>query len=153
MLFNYFSEWKKFVKEWKEKEEACIRAGMSKEAIQRLYEDELNDFRKQRIYCLHNESLEALEENQNPRYMESIRFEDTVYSDDQRYGWIEELEDEQLYRAVKRLKKEDLEVLTLWALECYSATEIAKIQRVSQQAVSKRLAKIRNSLKKAMKRL
>ena len=40
------------------------------------------------------------------------------------------------------MKEMDIEILTLWAIEKYSMTEIAKLKNVRQQAISKRVSKI-----------
>ena len=42
---------------------------------------------------------------------------------------MDELDNKKLYKAIQKLKKEDMEILTLWAIERYSVTEIAKMQK------------------------
>lgn len=148
MNFYYAKEWKLFVIEWEKKWEEYRQAGMSDADIRKLYEFDLEEFRRRRTYSLHNESREALEEKQNPIYMESIRFEDNEQLGVGIDNWLDELDNEKLYKAIQKLKKEDFEILTLWAIERYSVTEIAKLKKVSQPTISKKVLRIKNFLKK-----
>ena len=150
MQFNYTKERKQFDEEWKKMRGEYRVAGMSEENIQIMYEFDLMAFRQRRTYCLHNESREEMEEKQNPIYRESIHFEDIEQLSAGRNNWLDELDNKKLYEAIAKLKKEDIEILTLWAIERYSVTEIAKMQKVSQQAVSKKVSRILRYLKKAM---
>ena len=148
MQFNYAKERKSFDDNWKKLRVEYRQAGMSEEEIQIMYEYDLNVFRQRRIYCLHNESKEELEEKKNPIYMESIRFENIEQQNTGRSGWMDELDSRKLYKAIQKLKSEDIEILTLWAIERYSVTEIAKMKKVSQPTISKKVLRIKNFLKK-----
>ena len=153
MQFNYAKERKQFDEEWKKMRGEYRVAGMSEEDIQIMYEFDLTVFRQQRTYCLHNESREEMEEKQNPIYMESIRIEDTEQLGIGRNSWLDELDNKKLYKAIQKLKKEDIEILSLWAIKGYSATEIAKLKKVSQQAISKKVMRIKKFLKTSCKNL
>lgn len=153
MQFNYAKEKQIFDESWKRMKVEYRRAGMSEAAIQIMYEYDLSVFRQRRIYCLHNESSEELEEKQNPVYMESIRLEDTDRQNTGRNSWLDELDNKKLYKAIQNLKSEDIEILTLWAIERYTVTEIAKMQNVTQQAISKKVLRIKNFLKKSCERV
>ena len=85
--------------------------------------------------------------------MESIRFENIEQQNTGRNGWLDELDSRKLYKAIQKLKSEDVEILALWTIERYNVTEIAKKWRVSQQVISKKLLRIKNFLKKVIKRL
>lgn len=89
-----------------------------------------------------------MEEKQNPIYMESIRFEDNEQLGVGRDNWLDELDNKKLFKAIQKLKKEDIEILILWAIERYSVTEIAKLKKVSQPTISKKVLRIKNFLKK-----
>lgn len=147
MQFNYAKERKSFDENWKKLRVEYRQAGMTEEEIQIMYEYDLNVFRQRRIYCLHNESSEEMEEKQNPIFMESIRLEDTDRQNIGRNSWLDELDNMKLYTAIQKLKKDDIEILTLWAIEKYTVTEIAKMQSVSQQAISKNVMRIKKFLK------
>lgn len=148
MQFNYAKERKQFDEEWKKMRGEYRVAGMSEEDIQIMYEFDLMVFRQRRTYCLHNESREEMEEKQNPIYMESIRFEDNEQLGVGRDNWLDELDNKKLFKAIQKLKKEDIEILTLWAIERYSVTEIAKLKKVSQPTISKKVLRIKKFLKK-----
>ena len=145
MEWNDAKERQKFKGEWKELIRVYRRAGMSEADIQSMYEFDLRFFRQRRNYCMHNESKEEMEEKRNPVYLEALSVEDS-----DTYSWIQKLDDKKLHEAILSLKKEDLEILTLWAIEGYKETEIAKRKHVSQQAISKKVTRIKNFLKKSV---
>ena len=57
------------------------------------------------------------------------------------------MEDERLLSALEKLSREDLELLTLYAHEGYTVTEISKVFRVSHQCISVKIKRITNFLK------
>ena len=63
------------------------------------------------------------------------------------FAWIGEIEDERLLTALEHLKKEDLEIITLYAYEGYSVVELSKVYRIAHQNISKRIARITKFLK------
>ena len=58
-----------------------------------------------------------------------------------RFWWVEEIENPMLAAFVKSLSHEDMELVTMAYFEGYSQDEIGKRVGLTQQAVSKRLAK------------
>ena len=142
MQFNYAKERKKFDEDWKKMRVEYRVAGMSEEDIQIMYEFDLMAFRQRRTYCLHNESQEEMEEKQNSVYLKSVYFEKLDYEGKEKNSWLDEIENEKLYTSIQQMKEIDIEILTLWAIEKYSMTEIAKLKNVSQHAISKRISKI-----------
>ena len=63
-------------------------------------------------------------------------------------GWVNEIESESLRKGVSQLSDADRELLTLYAFQEYSITEIAQLQGVSRPTVSKKLTRIRRFLQK-----
>ena len=63
-----------------------------------------------------------------------------------RGGWIEELSDPRLSAKLRELPEADLELLTLLCVDGCSQTQAAHVLGFTQQAVSKRLRKIKKYL-------
>ena len=61
-------------------------------------------------------------------------------------GWIEELSDPRLSAKLRELPEADLELLTLLCVGGCSQTQAAHVLGCTQQAVSKRLRKIKKYL-------
>ena len=64
-----------------------------------------------------------------------------------RYWWVEEIENPNLVRSIRSLSTEQLELLTLVVIDGYGQVEIAELMKVSQSAISQRLATIKKILK------
>ena len=62
-------------------------------------------------------------------------------------GFIGEIEDERLLSALEKLKEEDLKILTLYAYDGYTVTEISKVLRCSQPTISIKIKRITKFLK------
>lgn len=60
---------------------------------------------------------------------------------------IGEIEDERLLSALEKLKEEDLKILTLYAYDGYTVTEISKVLRCSQPTISIKIKRITKFLK------
>ena len=60
---------------------------------------------------------------------------------------IGEIEDERLLSALEKLKEEDLKILTLYAYDGYTVTEIYKVLRCSQPTISIKIKRITKFLK------
>lgn len=63
-----------------------------------------------------------------------------------RFWWIDEIEDPILLKKLMQLSKEDLELLTLFAIEGYKQVEISKIYKVNQSIISRKIARIKKFL-------
>lgn len=62
-------------------------------------------------------------------------------------NWIEFLDDEKLYFAIKGLKSSDRILLNLWAILKYTQKDIAEIMQQKEKTINKRLVRIRHKLK------
>lgn len=158
MEFNYGAEKKKFDENWKKLRKEYKAAGMSDMAIQKIWEFDYDQFKQQRTFCIHNQYLDTAvdgiadtEEAMNPlimKYEEKfIVTAKEVYAE-KRLSWIEEIDDPELYDVIHGLKDEDIELLTMLAIEGFSQREIADYHGVSRAAISQRIARIKNILKK-----
>ena len=65
-------------------------------------------------------------------------------------GWIELIENQKLYEAVKSLSIEDQIFISYIVKECCTQKELAEIYEIAQQNISKRFVKILNKIKKLL---
>ena len=155
MGFNYSIEKFIFDKEWEKLREQYQKVGMNEKAIQELYEFDWSWFRMRRNYENRVQAMpeeEINEQNAETRSNLFQRFASLSTSFDEmelsgRYAWIDTISDYALSRKLRDLSDHELELLTLLALEGYTQREIARKMHCSQNAISKRLIKIKRILK------
>jgi DNA-binding CsgD family transcriptional regulator len=155
MGFNYSREKLIFDREWEKLRGQYKKAGMNDEVIQELYDFDWSWFRMRRNYENRVQAMpeeEIDEQNAETRSNLFQRFTSLYTSFDVmelsgRYAWINTISDDALSRKLRDLSDYELELLTLLALEGYTQREIARKMHCSQNAISKRLIKIKRILK------
>lgn len=158
MKFNYQSEKRKYIRMWEKLELEYKEAGMSDEAIKEMKAFDWEMFKKHRVYCRHNQLLgnqffpdgKEVDESRNSllnAYYESYAYKDRYFQND-RYGWIEELENEEIIKKIRSLDKTRLDLLTMYVFEHKTHEEIAKELGIERSLVTKRLKTIKKILKK-----
>ena len=155
MGFNYARERLKFDVRWKKLQEEYRNAGMSEEAIQEMYDFDLEVFRQRRRHESRKQPLpteEYGEDGKENRVDWFAKFDNLTVSFDEselfgRFAWVESISNPDLTYRLKKLSQSDLELLTLFAIEGYSQTEIARLQGCSQQNISLKITRIINFLK------
>jgi len=158
MEWNNGKERKKFEKQQARLREEYRKAGMTEEQIKAMYEYDLSVFRKNRIEAIHTQRLDldafdddsATDEGQNPlllKFADKLTVELSI-SNTSRYAWVEDVENEKLAKALKQIRKSDLELLTLWLVDRYSITEIAQLIGVDKSNISRRITKLKTFFKK-----
>lgn len=155
MGFNYSKEKFIFDREWKKLREQYIKEGMSEETIQEFYDFDWGWFRARRNYENRVQALpddeidEQRTETRSNLFRKfaslSIDFDETEPSG--RYAWIDTISDDVISKRLKGLNEDELELLTLLAIEGYTQREIARKMHCSQNSISKRLIKIKRILK------
>lgn len=123
MAFNKGYELKKFEAHWEKLRIEYAAAGMAEDAIQKMYDYDRQQFNSERTCIertqeLSNSSFECSEDETSPlmqKYMEATTIVDTYHETKSSFAWIGEIEDERLLTALEHLKKEDLEIITLYA--------------------------------------
>ncbi len=156
MAFNKGYELKKFEARWAKLHIEYASAGMSEDAIQQMYDYDRQMFNAERTHLERTQEFtaptyESSEEEASPlmlRYQDAITVTDTYHETKSRFAWIGEIEDERLLSALEKLSADDLKLLTLYAYEGYTETEISKVFGMSQPAIHKRISKITIFLKK-----
>ena len=156
MSFNKGYELKKFEAHWEKLRIEYAAAGMTEEAIQKMYDYDRQQFNSERTFIERTQEFtapayESSEEEASPlmlRYQEAITTTDTYHETKSKFAWIGEIENERLLSALENLSEDDLKLLTLYAYEGYTVTEISKVLGVSQPTISIKIKRITNFLKK-----
>ena len=155
MSFNNGNERRKLNAKWEHLRVQYREAGMSKEAIQAMYEFDLGVLNSERAYdantvavCDGEDAVDARKAADLKQYEAAITVTDTYRETKSRFAWIGENENERLLAALENLSEDDLKLLTLYAYEGYNESEISKAFNVSQPAIHKRIEKITIFLKK-----
>ena len=129
---------------------------MTEEAIQKMYDYDRLQFNSERTFIERTQEFtapayESSEEEASPlmlRYQDAITVTDTYHETKSRFAWIGEIENERLLSALENLSEDDLKLLTFYAYEGYTVTEISKVLGVSQPTISIKIKRITNFLKK-----
>ena len=143
------TERRRFEREQAELRKQYLAAGMTEEQIQALHAYDREWYKIRRREAVHTQLLDIQTSEDedvnkdNPLYkkfFEKLAVEDN-HADYSRYGWIDELENEELAKAVNALSDTDKELLTM-LINGFTQSEIGAEMGVSQQSVSKRIKKI-----------
>ena len=156
MSFNKGYELKKFEAHWEKLRIEYAAAGMTEDTIQKMYDYDRQQFNSERTFIERTQEFtapayESSEEEASPlmlRYQEAITTTDTYHETKSKFAWIGEIENERLLSALENLSEDDLKLLTLYAYEGYTVTEISKVLGVSQPTISIKIKRITNFLKK-----
>lgn len=157
MEWNNGKERALFQKEQAELRKQYLAAGMTEEQIQALYAFDREWYKSRRREAVHTQRLDIQTSEDedinkdNPLYkkfFEKLAVEDN-HADYSRYGWIDELENEELAKAVNALSDTDREILTL-LIEGFNQATIALSLGMTQPAVSQRIKKIREIFRKCL---
>lgn len=119
-----------------------------------MYLQDLQEYRNDRIYAIHIQPIEELESNGeesrnalHKKFMLSMTCTMDM-SECNRYGWIDEIENNALYCAICKLNTNQKELLTLLYRDGYTLSEVAdRIYRTSVAAVSLRLSRIQKRIR------
>lgn len=134
-------------------------AGVSKEWIEYIYKLDLADLNNERKFYRHTVFIEGVkfssdeyaDESNSPLYKDySEKFcaTEVEISEWERYDWIENLDDFELIAWARTLKPADIALLTYQIQDDLLQTDIARLLRVSDAAISKRMKRIRKDLEK-----
>lgn len=137
MAYNYAREKRRFDAEWKRRELWYRKEGMSEDDIEEMRRFDLEQFNRDRAYESRRRPLETA---CGSCYTLMPEFNSG------HCGWMEELNDPRLSANLCELPEADLELLTLLCVDGLSQAQTARVLGCTQQAVSKRLYKIKKQL-------
>ena len=155
MSFNKGYELKKFEAHWEKLRIEYAAAGMTEDAIQKMYDYDRQQFNAERAHLertqeLSTDTFECSEDENSPlmkRYREVTTVTDTYHETKSGFAWIGEIENERLLSALENLSDSDLELITLYAYEGYDTVEISKAFGTTKQNISKKIQRIANFIK------
>ena len=155
MSFNKGYELKKFEAHWEKLRIEYAAAGMTEDAIQKMYDYDRQQFNAERAHLertqeLSTDTFECSEDENSPlmkRYREVTTVTDTYHETKSGFAWIGEIENEWLLSALENLSELDLKILTLYVYAGYTESEIAGELGGSKVAIHKRIEKITKLLK------
>ena len=161
MQWNDGKERALFEKEQARKRKEYLAAGMTEEQIQVLREIDEDWYRSRRREARHTQRLNIFafdeddgdDEAKNPllkKFLHNFSVEDKHWEND-RFGWIEEIEDKKLYIAISSLKDDDKEILTMLLYDGMKQTDIAEQKGVKKAAISRKIGRLKDFLKKFCK--
>lgn len=155
MRYNNYYVTKKFEEEWKILERLYAEAGMSQQSINEMKKFDWDVKKKERVYYSHNRPLPNFMINGTEcdeakvemidRYIDEIAYEADSFVDGEM--WIEHFECEVLYSAMEKLSCQERRILRMICLEGYYQKDVAEELGISQQAISKKLKKIKRKVK------
>jgi len=155
MSFNKGYELKKFEAHWEKLRIEYVAAGMTEDAIQKMYDYDRQQFNAERAHLertqeLSTDTFECSEDENSPlmkRYREVTTVTDTYHETKSGFAWIGEIENERLLSALENLSGLDLKILTLYVYAGYTESEIAGELGGAKVAIHKRIEKITKLLK------
>lgn len=159
MGFNNGLERKKFEAAWKKLRAEYAAAGMDEAAIEEMYLFDLDIFRSNRRFAEHTQQMPAQRfaddgdaaGEDNPallmKFFDSFAVMPRETDENNRYGWLDEIEDPAAARVLRSLSPQQIEILTLIAFEGYNATETGKMMGLTQQGVSWHISRFKKILR------
>ena len=153
MSWNNGYERKKFEQAQKAQAKEYRKCGMNEEQIQAMYLQDLQEYRNNRIYAIHIQSIEELEsdgeESRNALHKKFLLSMTCTMdmSECGRYGWIDEMENTALYGAISKLTPDQKELLTLLYRDGYTQTEVAALLHSNLLAINKRVSRLQNRIR------
>lgn len=160
MSFNNGFERKKFESAWKKLRVEYAAAGMDEASIEEMYQFDLDTFNSERRYAEHTQGMpyQQFEDDGDiasddksallVKFFDSMAVMPRDTDEDRRDGWLDEIENPEVLKALREFSQTDIEVLTLLVFEGFSEVEIAEIQGVTKSAICHRLARLKKILKK-----
>lgn len=160
MKFNNALEIKRLENRWKKLRVEYKEAGMSDDAIEKMWEFDWKALKNERTFCRHNQYIDTVITSKDDceeiegailfKFRDSFIIEDSMLDESNLHTWLEEIDNESIYKAIKNLKEADIELLGLFAFQGYTMAKIGEIQGMSQQAISKRIKNIRKIIKEVL---
>ena len=154
MSFNNGNERRKLNAKWEQLRVQYREAGMSKEAIQAMYEFDLGVLNSERAYdantvavCDGEDDVDARKAADLKQYEAAITVTDTYRETKSCFTWIGEIENERLLAALENLSELDLKILTLYVYDGYTESEIAMTLESKRITIHKRIERMTMFLK------
>ncbi len=156
MGINFAIERRKFHETQEKLRREYEAAGMTPEQILAMYEADLKQFNRDIAYYRHTQTLSTYSEDFEEETQSSLLKKNadalTVVQEpslDEKFRWIDEIEDETLSRNLKLLSEEEIELIDKLAFGGYTQKELSVEYGKSPAAICLKLKTIRKKLKKS----
>lgn len=153
MSWNNAYRRKQFEEKQKKQAEEYMVLGMTEEQIQAMYEFDLEQFRSDRRFYSHTQSLlpDTFDENEDNDEKLSIfeLFKDVFTTTIEeaecksRYWWVDEIGEDDLLGGVRNLNSEQIEILTLIVFENYSQKDAAEKMGIPYRSFKRKIQQIK----------
>ena len=145
MGWNNANERRKFEERQKRLAIEYRENGMTDKQIEEMYQFDLRQFNSNRRYREHTQAFQVDEfddadesDNSLMRYFpEPLTSKIDDLASKTRFGWVEEIEDERLYKILIGMSKDDIELITLYVFDGYTQDEIANYMNCTKQNIQK----------------
>ena len=156
MCWNDGYERRKFEARQKKQAEEYRALGMTEEQIKEMYEFDLEQYKSDRRYHMHTQPFTSSDFDDGEdddsestllnKFFDELTLTIDSRSEQSRYWWIEEIEDEELAYRVKCLSSDEIEMLTLLAFDGYTQAEAAKKMGIPYRTFKFKLRNLKNFL-------
>lgn len=131
--------------------------GMNDEQITLIHEFDYLQFKSDRRYQMHTlpflngvfeDNHESGENEKSPlleKFLDKLSVSDNDSSEHSRYWWVDEIDNPELVKSLKQLSRNDLDIITLFAFDGYTQSEIAKKLGVNQSNISHAISRIKKA--------
>ena len=153
MSWNNAYRRKQFEEKQKKQAEEYRALGMTEEQIKAMYEFDLEQFRSDRRFYSHTQSLlpDTFDENEDNDEKLSIFelfknvFTTTIEEAEckSRYWWVDEIGEDDLLGGVRNLNSEEIEILTLIVFENYSQKDAAEKMGIPYRSFKRKIKQIK----------
>ena len=159
MAWNNGKETKIFEAQQRKLRVIYLANGMTEEQIEALYQFDLKEFNARRREAEHTQRLDFDsidfddKETDNPlfeKFLEVLSVTDEYMSED-RFGWVEEIENPKIVKAINKLSAEQKELLTQWVIDDLTQEQMAENFGVRQGTISKRIEALKKFFKEFLK--
>ena len=158
MSWNNAYERKKFEARRKKQTEEYRALGMTEEQIEKMDVFDSEQYRSERRYHTHTQPFTSSgfgegegddsESTLFNKFFDELTVTVDAGSEQSRYWWVEEIDDDRLASRVKSLSSEAVEMLTLLAFDGYTQVEAAKKMGIPYRTFKFKLRIIKDFLKK-----
>lgn len=151
MNYNSGNARRIFYTKWDKLREEYRAAGMTEDAIQKMYEYDLAIFNDDRAHHRYDVEIPTADDSENQsnyvEYERATTVTDTYHETKTRFAWVGEIENTRLQSALEDLSEDDLLLVSMYVYEGYDTVEISKVFGTTKQNISKKIRRISKFIK------
>jgi len=149
-ISGYYKEWKKLLAAQEEERKVLIAHGIPVEDIEKIHQEDCETWKADRVYRIHNTiSIDVIGEEELSSKL--LQWNGLETFDDMNLGFLDLIENDKLYMALKSLKPDELALVEACLINDVRQEDYAASIGKSQSAVSRRLERIKEKIIKFLK--